>query len=281
MLARENPRIMQLMDSTQSQKKRLATILLLALAALAITLWLVFTPPGFEAKTRAVGYAVCHQLESHTIDFQGRLLPLCARCTGMYLGALVSLVLLQKRKQAAGVPSKTFQAILVLFLIAFIVDGVNSTLGFFSGIPQLYPPNNWLRLITGLMMGMVIANLLIVLWHQTWWKQTSTLPALAGWLHFGIIIVINILVGILVWLRVPFLYYPVAIFSTLTIIILLSMIYCLIWIIIFKKENTFETYGEGLRFILAGLATAVIQIGLLDLLRYSFTGTWQGFTSFF
>ncbi len=274
-------RIMRAMDSTQSQKKRLATLLLLALAAIVITLWLVFTPPGLEGKTRAVGYAVCHQLESHTIDFQGRLLPLCARCTGMYLGTLVSLVILQKRRHAAGNPSKSLQSVLILFLIAFIVDGVNSTLGFFSSIPQLYPPKNWLRLITGLMMGVVIANLLIVLWHQTWWKKASTLPALSGWVHFGTIVAANILAGILVWLRVPFLYYPVAIFSTLTIIILLSMIYCLIWIIIFKKENTFETYGEGLRFILAGLATAVIQIGLLDLLRYSLTGTWQGFLGLF
>lgn len=272
---------MRLMHSSQSPKKRLATLLLLALASIAIALWLVFTPPGLEGKVRAAGYAVCHQLESHTIDFQGRFLPLCARCTGMYLGTLVSLVILQKRKHADGAPSKYLQGVLFLFLIAFIVDGINSTLGFFSSIPQLYPPNNWLRLITGLMMGVVIANLLIVLWHQTWWKQTTTLPALAGWLHFGIIVAANILAGLLVWLRVPFLYYPVAIFSTMTIIILLSMIYCLIWIIIFKKENTFETYGEGLRFILAGLATAVIQIGLLDLLRYNLTGTWQGFSRFF
>jgi uncharacterized membrane protein len=269
------------MHSSQSQKKRLATLLLLALAVIAIALWLVFTPPGLEGKVRAAGYAVCHQLESHTLDFQGRLLPLCARCTGMYLGTLVSLVILQKRKHATSTPSKSLQGVLILFLIAFIVDGVNSTLGFFSSFPQLYTPNNWLRLTTGFMMGVVIANLLMVLWHQTWWKQPSALPVLTGWVHFGAIIAANILAGILVWLRVPFLYYPVAIFSTLIIIILLSMIYCLIWIIIFKKENTFETYGEGLRFILAGLATAVIQIGLLDLLRYSLTGTWQGFLSLF
>lgn len=274
-------RIMQSMNSTRSHKNRIATLLLLVLAAIAIALWLFFTPLGLDGKVRAIGYAVCHQLESHTLDFQGRLLPLCARCTGMYLGTLISLTLLQKRKHAAGVPSKKLQAILVLFLMAFIIDGVNSTLGFFSSIPQLYPPNNWLRLITGLMMGMVIANLLLVLWHQTWWKQTSALPALTGWIHFAIIAAVNSLAGVLVWLRVPFLYYPVAIFSTLTIVILLTMIYCLIWIIIFKKENSFETYGEGLRFLLAGLATAVIQIGLLDLLRYSFTGTWQGFSNFF
>lgn len=83
--------------------------------------------------------------------------------------------------------------------------------------------------------------------------------------------------GLIVWLRPQFLYYPIAILSTGAIFVLLGMVYCLIWIIIFKKENSFEHYGEGLRFLLGGLATAVIQIGLLDLLRYSLTGTWQGF----
>ena len=254
---------------------------MLALAAIAITLWLIFTPFGLEGKMRAAGYAVCHQLESHSIDFQGRFLPLCARCTGMYLGALVSLALLQKNKKAAGIPAKSLRAILILFLAIFIVDGVNSSLGFVSGLPQLYPPSNWLRLITGFLMGMVIANLLMVLWHQTWWKQASTLPALLGWLHLGSIVLANGIAGILIWLRIPFLFYPVAFLSTMTILVLLSMIYCLIWIIIFKKENSFDSYGKGLRFIFAGLATAVIQIGLLDLIRYRLTGSWQSFSGFF
>lgn len=272
---------MRAMAPTFPPKNRVLTFLMLALAAIAITLWLIFTPFGLEGKMRAAGYAVCHQLESHSIDFQGRFLPLCARCTGMYLGTLVSLVLLQKNKKAAGVPAKSLRAILIFFLIIFIMDGINSSLGFVSGLPQLYPPSNWLRLITGFLMGMVIANLLMVLWHQTWWKQASTLPVLSGWLHLGSIVLANGIAGILIWLRIPFLFYPVAFLSTMTILVLLSMIYCLIWIIIFKKENSFDSYGKGLRFIFAGLATAVIQIGLLDLIRYRLTGSWQSFSGFF
>jgi membrane-associated HD superfamily phosphohydrolase len=134
-------------------------------------------------------------------------------------------------------------------------------------------------MITGFMMGMVIGNLIMVLWHQTWWKEMSAKPALSGWGHLGIQILANAISGIIVWLRIPFLFYPVSILSTGTVFLLLGMIYCLIWIIIFKKENSFEHYKDGLSFVLAGLATAVVQIGLLDLLRYSLTGTWQGLTS--
>jgi len=259
-----------------SSKKRWITLAVLLLAGLVVAAWLFFTPEGVDGKIRAAGYAVCHQLESHSIDFAGKYLPLCARCTGTFLGTLVTLSLLQKRKHAAGTPSKSIQVALVLFLIVFIVDGINSTFGLYPVLPQLYPPSNLLRMITGFMMGMVIGNLLMVLWHQTWWKQMSALPALSGWGHLAVLIAANAIAGLVVWLRPRIMYYPIAILSTAAIFLLLGMIYCLIWIIIFKKENSFEHYTEGLRFLLAGLATAVIQVGLLDLLRYSLTGTWQG-----
>ncbi len=266
------------MPSLPRSKKRFFTILLLVLVIALITIWWVFTPTAIDGKTRAVGYSVCHQIESHSIAFGDKVLPLCARCTGMFLGTLISLVVLSRRKKASGSPSKGTIAILVIFLLAFIIDGFNSMMGVFPVIPQQYPPSNLLRLVTGLMMGIVIANLLIVLWQQTWWKDSNPTPVLAGWKHFLLIVAANALAGLLIWLRIPFFFYPVTIFSTTAIILILSMIYCLIWIIIFKKENTFERFSDGLSFVLAGLATAIIQIGLLDLLRYTLTGTWQGFT---
>jgi len=265
------------MASLQPSKKRVLTLCLLVLVVTLVTIWWVYTPPEIDGKTRAVGYSVCHQIESHSITFGDKILPLCARCTGMFLGTLVSLAVLSRRKNTSGSPSKGVIAMLLVFVLAFIVDGLNSMMGLFPVIPQLYPPSNLLRLVTGLMMGMVIANLLVVLWQQTWWKDSDSKPVLADWKHLLLLMTSNALAGLMVWLRIPFLYYPIAVFSTAAIILLLSMIYSLIWIIILKKENTFERYSDGLSFLLAGLATAIIQIGLLDLLRYNLTGTWQGF----
>ena len=163
-----------------------------------ITVWWVFTPPEIDGKTRAVGYSVCHQIESHSIAFGDKILPLCARCTGMFLGTLVSLAVLSRRKNASGAPSKGIIAILVVFGLAFIFDGLNSMLELFPIIPQLYPPSNLLRLVTGLMMGMVIANLLVVLWQQTWWKVSDPTPVLAGWKHFLLVVAANALAGLAV-----------------------------------------------------------------------------------
>jgi uncharacterized membrane protein len=265
------------MASSQPLKKRILSAVLLVLLLTVITIWWLYTPAGINGKTRAVGYSVCHQIESHSISINGKVLPLCARCTGMFLGTLVSLAVLSRRNNKSGAPSKAKIAVLVVFLAVFVIDGLNSMLELFPVIPQVYPPSNLLRLITGLMMGMVIANLLMVLWRQTWLKNAESSAVLEDWKHFLLMVAVNALAGLMVWLRIPFLYYPIAILSTSAVIILLGMIYSLIWVIIFKKENTFERFSNGLSFLLAGLATAFIQIGLMDLLRYSLTGTWQGF----
>jgi uncharacterized membrane protein len=41
----------------------------------------------------AIGGAVCHQLEPRSFHLWGRQMPVCARCTGIYLGAAVAAVL--------------------------------------------------------------------------------------------------------------------------------------------------------------------------------------------
>ena len=40
----------------------------------------------------ATGAVVCHQIPGRSFFLDGRQLPVCARCTGLYLGALAGLV---------------------------------------------------------------------------------------------------------------------------------------------------------------------------------------------
>lgn len=42
---------------------------------------------GFAAFVYAVGSAVCHQLPARSFALWGAQMPVCARCTGIYLGA--------------------------------------------------------------------------------------------------------------------------------------------------------------------------------------------------
>ena len=48
-------------------------------ALFALAGWIYIAPPGLMGKLDAVGYAVCHRLDSHSLHVGGIQLPLCAR----------------------------------------------------------------------------------------------------------------------------------------------------------------------------------------------------------
>ena len=74
----------------------------------------------------AVGSAVCHQDPAHSFLVYGRQIPLCARCIGMYLGALLSLVFHFQRGKLGSLPPRKMVIPLGLLFLAFAVDGLNS-----------------------------------------------------------------------------------------------------------------------------------------------------------
>lgn len=266
----------QMKFSDLTTRKWFKISLLILLLAL-FSVWAIETPSGLFGKVQAIGYAVCHQIASHTLEIGGKLLPLCARCTGMYLGTLMALLVLKSNARLSGKPSTAKIIVLAAFMLVFTVDGVNSMLTSFFNVQPLYTPSNWLRLGTGLLMGVVLANILLPLWNQTLWKQSDPRPVLHSWKLFGLLVLCEILVGVLVWLNIPFLYYPIAILSTGIVIVILGMVYTLLWSIILNKENSLEKLKDGISFYLLGVICALLQIGLMDLIRMSLTGSWNGF----
>jgi hypothetical protein len=90
-----DPPIMKAMmdPSTNANRKRFPWRWVLVGIAIALTFtWLMLTPPGLLGKADAVGYAVCHQIEARSFHIHTRPFPLCARCSGLFLGALLGLV---------------------------------------------------------------------------------------------------------------------------------------------------------------------------------------------
>jgi len=253
---------------------KLVTPGLITLLLGVLLAWLAFTPPGVDGKLHTAGYSVCHQWDTHSYTIGGVVLPLCARCTGTFLGLFFSLVYLVTRGKRSGFPSKPKIAVLALFFLFFAVDGINSTLAVIPGLNPLYPPSNLLRLISGLLMGIALANLVMALWNQTLWVESDPAPLLRDWKQLGLLLLIGAVSGALIIADIRFLYYPVAILSISGIFLVLSMVYSLLWSIILKRENMLHLFSNGLRIFVMGITTAIIQIGAMDLLRYSLSGTW-------
>ncbi len=248
-----------------------------ALAALLLFAWLAETPAGLLGKMDAIGYAVCHRIASHSFFIADRQLPLCARCLGMYLGTLVGLAFSFSRRQG-GFPPLRLQIVLGIFLLAFAVDGINSYASFFRSAPLLYPSQNWLRLATGTLLGLGMGVMLAAAFQQAVWKKFDELPALANSKQLGILLAGSALIDLAVLSNNPLLLYPLAVLAAVTVLVLLTLAYSMLWALVFKRLNTFGGWRELWLVLSAGFTTALTQVIVIDVLRFALTGTWAGFT---
>lgn len=264
-----------------------ATKGLVPLAAVLVLLgFLMVTPPGLLGKADALGYAVCHRIDERSFHIGTRQLPLCARCSGMFLGALLGLGFLALAfPKRAGMPSKGMFIPLGLMVFAFALDGINSYLtlmqglgtSFFSSIPTLYEPNNTLRLLTGTGMGLVIAVVLFPAFNQTVWTKLDNRPAFGSWRAFGVLLLLALVMDLAVLTESDLVLYPLAILSALAVPLLLTIVYGLFAVMATRKDNSYERLSQAWLPLTAGFTIAMLQIVLFDVLRYAITGTWGGF----
>ncbi len=249
--------------------------LTVSLVALTIGAFLIATPGGLLSKARMIGYAVCHQIPSHSFTLAGRQLPLCARCTGTFLGALVGLLshaLLLRRGRAAQFPPPAILAVLIAFTLAWAADGANSYLSLVGG-PSLYAPRNSLRLTTGALNGLTISALLYPVLNLGLWRAPADQPTLRNLPDLGASLLLELsLVAVILtgWDR---LLYPVALLSTAGVLTLLTGVNTIIALIVLGRENSVETWLQALWPIGIGLAVTLVQLGAISLIRYGLTGT--------
>jgi uncharacterized membrane protein len=276
------------MQKTLSSRIKATSKYFVVVAVLLVFIgWFVSTPPGLFGKADAIGYAVCHRISERSFHIGNYQLPLCARCTGMYVGAMVGLVFQSIVGWKRGkIPHWSIIAVLVAFVVAFGVDGVNSYVyllkqvqpGFLPNIHNIYVPNNTLRLLTGSGMGLGIAVMIFPAFNQSIWSDyDDTRSALAGWKGFGLLLVIQAVLDGLILTQSPIVLYPVALIGVLGVWLLLTMVYSIVWVMIMGDDNKYSKLRQIWLPLLAGFTIAVIQTGAIDLLRFILTKTWGGF----
>jgi len=254
-------------------------------AILAFSAWFYISPPGLLGKADAIGYAICHRIDERSFQIGDRQLPLCARCTGEFYSAGFTLLFLAiASPKKSGMPGWKLGAPLVIFFLAFGIDGSNSYLyllkqtapGAFDNIPNIYIPNNVLRLFTGSGMGIALASILYPAFNQSTWKVDDPSPALS-WKKLGIIVAAVLIINLLILTDSPIILYPIAIFSVLGVLSLLIMVFSMAWLLIMHQENIFDSLKQMWLPFLAGTTLAFLMITAIDLLRFKLTGTWGGF----
>lgn len=240
-----------------------------ALAALSLLVvgFFLLSPTSFAlGKLDAVAFAVCHRIPARSFFFGGQQLPLCARCTGTFLGVLLTFVTLTLagRTRAARVPPPRVLAVLVVFTSLWAFDGLNSYLTLYPNVPHLYEPQNWLRLTTGMLHGLTLGTLVFAVFHFSLWRASRPQAVIQGWGELaGLTALATLLIG-LVLSGGDYLLYPLALGSALGVLAMLTGANTIIVLIASRRENTAHRWRDAAWPLLVALAlslTMIIVIG--------------------
>ena len=239
---------------------------------------LYLAPHGLLGAADGVGYAVCHRIELRSFHLGERALPLCARCTGTFLGVFTgtALFIVTGRGKRSGWPRTPLILVLAALVVPWVVDGTNSYAALFSRLPTLYTPHNWLRLTTGTLVGLILPVFLLPAVNQTLWREQDTQPVLGS---FGEMVLYLAAAPILIGLVLPenaLVLYPLALLSVIGVLATLCGVYLVLWLVILRSENRFVRLIEAWPHLLAALTLALLHIAAIDMLRFSLTGTWGG-----
>jgi uncharacterized membrane protein len=254
-------------------------------AILAFAAWMYMAPPGLMGKLDAIGYAVCHRLDSHSLHIGNLQMPLCARCTGEFNAAAIALgfqmIVSPRRSQ---LPQRSILVALGLLFLAFAIDGSNSYIrlmkdnyaGALAGLPNFYLTTNVTRVFTGSGMGLAMAAVLYPMYNQTVWNAPAAEPAL-DWRRFGLVAGLLLALDSAILTESPVILYPVALLSAVGVLALLGMVFSIVWIMIMRQDNAYERVQQLWLPAVAGLTLAFILILGIDLFRLNLTHTWGGF----
>ena len=277
------PLMVQASVNPRTQRITRTSVVIAVLIGLAA--WIYIAPPGLMGKLDAIGYAVCHRLDSHSLHIGDRQLPLCARCTGEFNAAAIALIFQAVASpRRSRLPGRGVAAVLGGLFLAFALDGSNSYLalmktmepGTLSGIPTLYTTNSVTRVLTGSGMGLAMASVLYPMYSQSVWREPNPERALS-WRKFGALAGIVLLVDLGIITESPVVLYPVAFLSALGVVALLTIVFSIVWIMIMRQDNAFTRVGQLWLPAAAGLTLALVMILGIDLVRLGLTRTWGGF----
>jgi len=109
-----------------------------------------------------IGSLVCHQAPDRTIQMGGKFLPLCSRCTGIYLGFLLGILyqFILWQTKVRELPYQKISIVSVSLLGLLIIDSLGSYF-------KLWSLSNYQRLVLGLLGGSSISLFLFPVFNYS------------------------------------------------------------------------------------------------------------------
>lgn len=225
------------------------------------------------------GYALCHRITERSFTINGRQFPLCARCTGMYLGAALAIAafFLAGRAKWVLLPSKWLFFALLGLIALMGIDGLNSYSHFFPNAPHLYEPQNWLRLTTGMGAGLTLGTIVFAALAQSLWREPRYSSLIGNFRELAGLMLLGLVAVLLVLSNRPALLYLLAIVSSGGLLFVVTALNTAVLTILLRRDGQAKRWSDAIGPLLLGLVFAVLELSAISLIRWTATGTMTGF----
>ncbi len=121
---------------------------------------------------------------------------------------------------------------------------------------------------------MTLSTALLTVLNITLWKENQIQAVITKDIQLILPLALTLGLGGLLSLNSRIVFVLLAYISIAGVMLVITLLHTNIWVLLMRKENTFNTWRELLPMLLLGFCTAQIQFMLLAVARLSLTGTW-------
>jgi uncharacterized membrane protein len=210
-----------------------------------------------------LGGGLCHQKMERTFSIDSLNMPVCSRCTGIYLGILLSLLalILIERKIKGEFPSLKIVLLSVGVFLIMGLEVVLSTLGFIQS-------SNIIRMISGFMTGWFMVLLLFPLANNSMFKRLIRKNYLNNWKKFLIWLVAGAAGAILFIFTYQYTIIFWALLAVLGLIVFTTLILFILFFSLNRRlQGSIDSWTKYLAAIGAGIISSAALLILFSFLR--------------
>ena len=126
---------------------------------------------------------------------------------------------------------------------------------------------------TGLAMGLFVYPAMT----QTLWRKQEYRPVIRSWAELaGLLLLAGVLIILILSNQAPILY-VLGLMSAAGVVLILTCLNSLVLLILLKREAQADNWRQAAGPLIVGFTLAIVQIGVISILRFSLTGTMTGF----
>lgn len=217
----------------------------------------------FDAVMHWIGFGLCHQLPARSFIAGGHQLPVCARDTGIYIGFVVSLLViaaLERGRRRTGMPPAWLLGVGAALVVAMAWDGITSYAG-------LRETTNFLRLATGTGTGFALALVVAPILNQQLWRSGGPGRVLGEPLDGALWCLAVPATLAALWWGGPLLGAGYAVVTALAIFVTFSTVNLIVVSLLPRFEHTAARLRDAWPALLVSLAATVLELALAGWLR--------------